>query len=69
MKALEHELNKMEKHATKVEKEITEGGEKINEINQNMDVINNDLRKLIYERETEALMRRVDKTLEYKIYF
>ena len=63
MKALEHEMNKMEKHATKAEKEIIQGGEKLNEINKNMDIINNDLRKLIYEREADALIRKVDQTL------
>ena len=37
--------------------------EKLNEINKNMDIINNDLRKLIYEREADALIRKVDQTL------
>ena len=64
MKALEYELNKMEKHANKVEKEIKEGGEQIEEIDKHMDIINNDLKKLIYERETEALMKRIDHTIE-----
>ena len=63
MKALEHEMNKMEKQANKVEKEINEGGDKIKEIDKNMDVINNDLKKIIYERETEVLMKKIDHTL------
>lgn len=65
MKALEHEINKMENRANVIEKELNDGEHKIKQIDNNMDIINNDLKKLIYERETEKLMRRIDKTLEF----
>lgn len=65
MKALEHEMNKMEKRANIIEKELQNEGKRIKEIDNNMDAINNDLKKIIYERETEMLMRRIDKTLEF----
>lgn len=68
MKAIEYEINKMEKNSKKIENEIKDGGERVKEIDKNMDVINNDLKKLIYERETEALMKRIDYTLEYLIF-
>lgn len=64
MKALGHELNKLESHVTKSEIEIHSRQKEVDKIDADMKIMNEDLKKLLYEREANALIKRIDETLK-----
>lgn len=65
MKALGHELNKLESHVTKSEKEIQNRQKEVDKIDADMKIMNQDLKKFLYEREANALIKRIDETLKF----
>lgn len=68
MKALEHEINKLEGHVDRAEKELLVEDKKVKQIDSELEIMNNDLKRLIFEKESNYLMEKIDNTLKY-IFF
>ncbi len=69
MKALNFELNKLESFVTKSENEMQKRQIEVNKMDADMKVMNEELKKFLYEREANALIKRIDSTLQYIEFF